>query len=80
MLTNIFRQKYPLLLWRKTFFQLQQQSGQDKRAFVEHMKAAAAEADIQGMNQEDALCLVTISGLKDSRLREKLSELKNPTL
>ena len=73
MLANIFRQKYPLLLRRKTFFQLQQQSGQDERAFVEHLKAAAAEADKQGMNLEDALCLVTILGLKDSRLREKLS-------
>ena len=80
MLTNIFRQKYPLLLQRKTFFQLQQQSGKDERAFIEHLKAAAAEADIQGMNLEDALCLVTISGLKDYRLREKLSKLENPTM
>ena len=80
MLLNIFRQKYPLLLRRKTFFQLQQQTGQDERAFVEHLKAAAAGADIQGMNLEDALCLVTISGLKDYRLREKLSELENPTM
>ena len=80
MLANIFRQKYPLLLRRKTFFQLQQQSGQDERTFVEHLKAAAADADIQGMNLEDALCLVTISGLKDSRLREKLSKLENPTM
>ena len=80
MLANIFRQQYPLLLRRKTFFQLQQQTGQDERAFVEHLKAAAGEAGIQGMNLEDALCLVTISGLKDSRLREKLSELENPTM
>ena len=74
VLADTFKQKYPLLLRRKTFFQLQQQSGQDERAFVEHLKAAAAEADIQGMNLEDALCLVTISSLKDSRLRE----LENP--
>ena len=80
MLANIFWQKYPLLLRRKTFFQLQQQSGKDEPAFVEHLKAAAAEADIQGMNLEDALCLVTITGLKNSRLREKLSELENPTM
>ena len=66
MLADIFKQKYPLLLRIKTFFQLQQQSGQDERAFVEHLKATAAKADIQGMNLEDALCLVTISGLKDS--------------
>ena len=32
------------------------------------------------MNLEDALCLFTISGLKDPRLREKLSELENPTM
>ena len=79
-LTNIFRQKYPLLLRRKTFFQLQQKTGQDESAFVKHLKAAAAEVDFQGMNLEDALCLVTISGLKDSRLREKLSKLENPTM
>ena len=80
MLAKIFRQKYPLLLRRKTFFQLQQQNSQDERAFVEHLKAAAGEVDIQGMSLEDALCLVTISGLKDSRLREKLSKLENPTM
>ena len=47
---------------------------------MEHVKAVDAEADIQGMNLEDALCLVTISGLKNSRLREKLSKLENPTM
>ena len=47
MLANIFHQKYPLL--RKTFFSMEQQSGQDKQAFLESIKAAAGEADIQGI-------------------------------
>ena len=80
MLANIFRQKYPLLLRRKTFFSMEQQSGQDERAFLESIKAAAGEADIQGMTLEDALCLVCLTWLKDNRLREKLSELETPTL
>ena len=58
MLGNIFRQKYPLLLRRKTYFSMEQQTGQDERAFLESIKAAAGEADIQGMTLEDALCLV----------------------
>ena len=29
---------------------------------------------------EDALCLVCLTGIKDNRLREKLSELETPTL
>ena len=32
------------------------------------------------MNLEDALCLTLLSGLRDARLREKLSELEQPTL
>ena len=80
MLANIFWQKYPLLLRRKTFFGMEQQSGQDERAFLESIKAAAGEADIQGMTLEDALCLVCLTGLKDNRLHEKLSELETPTL
>ena len=79
MLTNIFRQKYPLLLRRKTFFGMEQQLGQDERAFLESIKAAAGEADIQGMMLEDALCLVCLTGIKDNWLREKLSELETPT-
>ena len=80
MLTNIFRQKYPLLLRRMTFFGMEQQSGQDERAFLESIKAAAGEAHIQGMTLEDALCLACLTGIKDNRLREKLSELETPTL
>ena len=80
MLVNIFRQKYPLLLRRKTFFGMEQQSGQDERAFLESIKAAAGEADFRGMTLEDALCLVCLTGLKDNRLREKLSEVETPTL
>ena len=59
---------------------MEQQTGQDKQAFLESFKAAAGEADIQGMTLEDALCLVCLTGLNDKRLREKLSELETPTL
>ena len=62
------------------FFQMSQRQGQDKRAFLEQIKSTAAEADIEGMNLEDALCLTLLSGLRDARLREKLSELEQPTL
>ena len=59
---------------------MEQRTGKDERTFLESIKAAAGEADIQGMNLEDALCLVCLTGLKDNRLREKLSELETPTL
>ena len=32
------------------------------------------------MNLEDTLCLTLLSGIRDARLREKLSELEQPTL
>ena len=79
-LVEMFRKKYPLLLRRKNFFQMTQQAGQDARAFLEQLKSAASEADIEGMSLEDALCLTLLSGVRDVRLKEKLSELDPPTL
>ena len=76
-LTEIFKKKYLLLLCRKKFFQMSQQPGQDKCEFMEQLKSVAAEADIKGMNLEDALCLTLLSGIRDARL---LSELEQPTL
>ena len=32
------------------------------------------------MNLEDMLCLTLLSGIRDARVREKLSELEQPTL
>ena len=77
-LLEMFRKKYPLLLRRKNFFQMTQQAGQD--AFLELLKCAASEADIEGMSLEDALCLTLLSEVRDVRLKEKLSELDPPTL
>ena len=59
---------------------MSQHQGQDERGFLEQLKSADAEADIEGMNLEDALCLTLLSGLRDVRLREKLNELEQPTL
>ena len=80
ILAAIFRRRYPPLLRRKQFFHMTQQAGQDERAFLESLKAAANEADIEGMTLQDALCMVLVSGIKDTRLREKMSEIKEPTL
>ena len=77
---RFLKKKYPLLLRRKNFFQMSQQAGQDERAFLKQLKSAAAKADIEGMYLEDALCLTLLSGLRDARLREKLSKLEQPTL
>ena len=79
-LSEIFKNKYPLLLRRKNFFQISQQAGQDEPDFLEQLKSVAAEADIEGMNLEHTLCLTLLSGLCDARLSEKLSELEQPTL
>ena len=79
-LTAIFERKYPPLLRRKQFFSMTQQQGQDERAFLESLKAAASEADVGGMNLQDALCMMLVAGIRDVRLKEKLSELEEPTL
>ena len=79
-LIAIFKKKYPPLLRRKQFFSMTQQPGQDERAFLEAIKAAASEADVGGMTLQDSLCLVLVAGLKDTRLKEKLSEIEVPTI
>ena len=72
ILTGIFEKKYPVLLRRKNFFSMAQQAGQDERAFAEAVKIAANESDIAGMTPQDAMCLVILTGCKDTRLKEKL--------
>ena len=57
-----------------------QQAGQDGRAFAEAVKLAANEYDIAALTLPDALCLVILTGCKDARLREKMSELEEPTI
>ena len=42
---------------------MSQQPGKDERAFMEQLKNSAAEADIEGMKLEDALCLTLQSGI-----------------
>ena len=79
-LKNVFSQRYPLLLRRRQFFTMQQQAGQDERAFLESLKLSAAEADVAGMDVQDALCMVLVTGLRDMKLKEKLSELEVPSL
>ena len=57
-----------------------QQPGQDERAFLESLKAAASEADVGIMTLQDALCMMLVAGIIDVRLKEKLPELEEPTL
>ena len=71
ILTGIFEKKYPVLLRRKNFFSMAQQAGQDERSFAEAVKIAANESDIAGMTLQDAICLVILTGCKDTRLKEK---------
>ena len=79
-LLAIYKRKYPPLLRRKQFFSMAQQPGQDERAFIKSLKAAASEADVGGMTLQDALCMMIVTGIRDTRLKEKLSELEEPTL
>ena len=80
ILTGIFEKKYPLLLRRKNYFSMTQQNGQDERSFAEAVKLATNEADIAALTLQDSLCLVIITGWKDARLREKMSELEESTI
>jgi hypothetical protein len=80
LLQNAFARRYPTFIRRKTYFEMRQDNGQDKRSFLEAVLAAADEADIAGMTFEDSLCLVLLSGVKDKKLQEKMSEVAQPTL
>ena len=76
----IFKRKYLPLLWREQFFKKSQQPGQDERAFLESLKAEASKAHVGGMTLQDALCMMLVAGIRDVRLKEKLSELEEQTL
>ena len=76
--TAIFKRKYPPLLRRKQFFHMTQQQGQDERAFLKTLKAAASKADVGGMTLQDALCMTLVAGIRDVRLKEMLSDLEEP--
>ena len=79
-LAAIFNRKNPPLLRRKQFFSMSQQSGQDERVFLESLKAAASVAEVGCMTLQDALCMILVTGIRDTRLQEKLSKLEEPTL
>ena len=70
-LSAIFKRKYPPLLRRKQFFSMSQQPGQGERAFLESLKAAASEADVGSMTLQDTLCMLLVTGIRDTRLKEK---------
>ena len=57
-----------------------QQPGQDERAFLKSIKAAASEADVGGMTLQDRWSMMLVSGISDKQWKEKLSELDKPTL
>ena len=79
-LTGIFEKIYPLLLQHKNFFSMTQQVGQDKREFAGAVKLAANKSDIAALILQEPVCFVILTGCKNARLREKMSELKEPTI
>ena len=56
-----------------------QQAGQDERSFAEAVKIAANESDIAGMTLQDAMYLSILTGCRDTRFNEKMSELETQT-
>ena len=79
-LAAIFKSKNPPLVRCKQFFAMTQQPGQDERAFLKSIKAAASEADVGGMTLQDRWSMMLVSGISDKQWKEKLSELDKPTL
>ena len=65
-----FEKELSSLLKRKQFFNMCQQPGQDERAFLESLKTAASEAYAGGMTLQDALCMMSVSGILDLCLKE----------
>jgi hypothetical protein len=80
ILDRVFKNRYPIILRRKSYFSMAQKSGQDERAFLEDLRASADEADIAGMTLNDALCMQLLTGLQDKRLVEKLGEVEEPSI
>lgn len=80
ILTGIFEKKYSRLIRRKETFSISQKTEQDKREFAEAVKLAVNKPDIVVITLQDAVCLVILTGCKDTRLREKMSEQEEPTM
>ena len=80
IINEFFRERNPLMIRRRAFFNYRQSEGQDIMSFRENLRSLADECDIGNMTLEETLCLMYAVGVRDDKLREKLYEIPEPTL
>ena len=76
ILEEEFRIIYPLFARRVDFFQLRPDTGEDVAKYLHRVVATSDMADLESMNKEDLAAFQFIASCSDSRLRDKLFELK----
>ena len=80
LLHDEFMIKHPLVSRRYEFFTTQQKPGQDILQWQSQQKTRATEADLDQMTPEDLMVLAYLINVTDSKLKEKLQEVLDPTL
>ena len=79
MLEERFRQLYPKFTRRMAFFGYNQAKGQSFADYYAALRQKGDEAVLSGLQTDDLYVFWLIHGCSDEHLREKLTELKDPT-
>ena len=80
ILSNIFKEHYPLFNRRLDLFKSRQQSGQDTLAWIANVRSLAAEANIDNITEDDIIALVLMVGIQDKETRKAWFKEQSPTL
>ena len=75
-----FAVTYPLFTRRLDYFRYRQEVGQTFADFVAKLRQKGNEADLGSLTLDEIYVFRILSGLSDQKLKEKLLELKSPTL
>ena len=80
IVSEFFREKNPMMIRRRAFFNYRQAEGQDLSTFRETLRQMADDADIAMISLEEILCLMYAVGVRDDKLREKFYEVPDPSI
>jgi hypothetical protein len=80
VLEDRFAVTYPVFTRRLDYFRYVQASGQSFSDYVAKLRQKGNEADLASLTLDEIYIFRIMSGLVDAKLKEKLLELKSPTL
>jgi hypothetical protein len=75
-----FRVTYPLFTRRLDYFWYCQAPGQTFAEYVAKLRQKGNEADLAALSVDEMYVFRVLSGLSDNKMKEKLLELKSPSL